>query len=368
MREEYRKDCPVYLSGYLTYAGSVVGRTDRTVEAYYVDIRTFLRYLVAVKHSDVNLEETPFEKIPIKNVPFSYVKEFTLMDAYEYMNYLINERNNSNKTRARKTSSLRRFYDFLASYRSPEIYRLEKNPLDKLELPRPEKTLPKYLELDQSKELLDDVKSENYLRDYCILTIFLNCGLRLSELAGLDIDDYSESARTLRVFGKGRKERIVYLNDACISALNAYLEVRPKSLVDPDAIFLSSYHDHRRLSNRRIQRIVEDQLEIAGLGNLGISPHKLRHTAATLMYEYGDVDPIVLKDVLGHVSVATTEIYTHLSNKDRKTAVESSPLADMKANGNAVKPSEKSEDDSENSPTDNYFSYNIARHEKSSSI
>ncbi|MCD7785187.1 MAG: tyrosine-type recombinase/integrase [Oscillospiraceae bacterium] len=354
MREEYRKDCPLYLANYLTYTGSVVGRTERTVEAYYVDIRTFLRYLVAVKHSDVNLEETPFEIIPIKNVPFSYVKEFTLMDAYEYMNYLINERLNSNKTRARKTSSLRRFYDFLASYRSPEQYRLDSNPLEKLELPRPEKTLPKYLELDQSKELLDDIKSENYLRDYCILTIFLNCGLRLSELAGLDIGDYSESARTLRVFGKGQKERIVYLNDACIASLNAYLKTRPESKTDPDAIFLSLHRsDHRRLSTRRIQRIVEDQLKNAGLGNLGISPHKLRHTAATLMYEYGDVDPIVLKDVLGHVSVATTEIYTHLSNKDRKTAVESSPLADMKANGNAGKALEKSEDDSDNPPTYN---------------
>ncbi len=354
MREEYRKDCPMYLSGYLTYIGSVVGRTERTVEAYYVDIRTFLRYLVAVKHSDINLDETSFDKIPIKNVPFSYVKEFTLMDAYEYMNFLINERENSNKTRARKTSSLRRFYDFLASYRSPEQFRLESNPLEKLELPRPEKTLPKYLELDQSKKLLNDIKSENYLRDYCILTIFLNCGLRLSELAGLDLDDYSESARTLRVFGKGQKERIVYLNDACISALNAYLEVRPESLIDPDAIFLSLHRsDHRRLSNRRIQRIVEDQLNNAGLGNLGISPHKLRHTAATLMYEYGNVDPIVLKDVLGHVSVSTTEIYTHLSNKDRRIAVESSPLADMKATGNHNDSSDKQKDDSDKPPENN---------------
>ncbi|MCD7823818.1 MAG: tyrosine-type recombinase/integrase [Oscillospiraceae bacterium] len=352
LREEYRKDCPAYLAGYLTYAGSVVGRTERTVEAYYVDIRTFLRYLVSVKHDDVNSEEIPFAKIPIKDVPFSYVKEFTLMDAYEYMNFLINERQNSNKTRARKTSSLRRFYDFLASYRSPDIYRLESNPLEKLELPRPERTLPKYLELDQSKELLQDVKSKNYLRDYCILTIFLNCGLRLSELAGLDIDDYSESARTLRVFGKGQKERIVYLNDACISALNSYLEVRPESVMDPNAIFLSLHRsDHRRLSTRRIQRIVEDQLNNAGLGNLGISPHKLRHTAATLMYEYGNVDPIVLKDVLGHVSVATTEIYTHLSNKDRKAAVESSPLADMKASGNNTNASDDN-DDNGKSPAD----------------
>lgn len=352
MRIEYRNDCPMYLNGYLTYAESVVGRTERTVEAYYVDIRTFLRYLISVKHDDI--KDTPFEEIQIKDVPFIYVKEFTLMDAYEYMNFLINVRKNSNKTRARKTSSLRKFYEFLASYRTPEQYRLESNPLEKLELPRADKTLPKYLELDQSKELLQDVKSENYLRDYCILTIFLNCGLRLSELAGLDLDDYSESVRTLRVFGKGQKERIVYLNDACISALNDYIKIRPKSLTDPDAIFLSSQSDHRRLSKRRIQRIVEDQLNNAGLGNLGISPHKLRHTAATLMYEYGDVDPIVLKDILGHVSVATTEIYTHLSNKDRKTAVERSPLADMKASGNNNdQSSEEASEVSDNSPSDN---------------
>ncbi len=351
MREEYRKDCPVYLAGYLTYVGSIAGRTDRTVEAYYVDIRTFLRYLVSIKHSDVDIEETPFEKISIKDVPFSYVRNFTLMDAYEYMNFLINVRQNSNKTRARKTSSLRRFYDFLASYRSPEPYRLSSNPLEKLEHPKAEKSLPKYLELDQSKELLNDVKSENYLRDYCILTLFLICGLRLSELAGLDLDDYSESARTLRVFGKGQKERIVYLNDACISALNAYLDIRPDSVTDPNAIFLSLHrNDHRRLSARRIQRIVEDQLNNAGLGNLGISPHKLRHTAATLMYEYGNVDPIVLKDILGHVSVATTEIYTHLSNKDRKNAIDNSPLADMKASGNQ---SDRNDKDSDKSPVDN---------------
>ena len=326
MRDEYKKDCPQYLRDYLTYVRVVRNHTERTEEEYYIDLRTFLRYLKYI-HGDVPAD-TPFDKITIADVPLSYLESFTLTGAYEYMNFLMDERGNDNSARSRKTSSLRQFYEYLSS----KAMLISRNPIEQLEHPKAVQSLPKFLELEQSKELLSSIQSENQKRDFCIITLFLNCGMRLSELVGLNITDYSESARTLRVFGKGQKERIIYINDACINAINEYLKVRPKSEIEPEALFLSSYSNHLRLSNRRVQRIVEDQLKRAGLGNLGISTHKLRHTAATLMYEYGGVDPMVLKDVLGHKSVATTQIYTHLSDSDRKKAAENSPLKDVKNN------------------------------------
>lgn len=326
LKESYRKDCPYYLRDYLTYVRVVRNHTERTEENYYIDLRTFLRYL-KICNGDVS-DDTPFNEIPIADVPLSYVENFSLMGAYEFMSYLMDVRHNVNSSRSRMTSALRQFYEYLSS----KAMLISKNPVEKLEHPKPEKKLPKFLELEQSVQLLNSVESKNQARDYCIITLFLNHGMRLSELVGLNISDYSETARTLRVFGKGQKERIVYINDASISAINEYLKVRPKSEVEPNALFISSKPNHlTRLTNRRVQRIVEDQLKRAGLGNLGLSTHKLRHTAATLMYEYGHVDPMVLKDVLGHESVSTTEIYTHLSDNDRRRAAENSPLANFKA-------------------------------------
>ena len=326
MKPSYRNDCPYYLKDFLTYVRVVRNHTERTEENYYIDLRTFLRYL-KIRHGDVP-EDTQFSEISIADVPLTYVENFSLMDAYEFMSYLMDVRHNVNSSRSRMTSALRQFYEYLSS----KAMLISRNPIEQLEHPRPEKTLPKFLELEQSIKLLNSIDSKNRERDYCIIVLFLNCGMRLSELVGLNISDYSESARTLRVFGKGQKERIVYLNDACISALNDYLKVRPKSEIEPNAIFLSTHANHlNRLTTRRVQRIVEDQLKRAGLGNLGLSTHKLRHTAATLMYEYGGVDAMVLKDILGHESVATTEIYTHLSDNDRRRAAENSPLAHFKA-------------------------------------
>ena len=335
MKSEYKKDCPQYLRDYLTYVRVIRNHTELTEEQYYIDLRTFLRYL-KYSHGDVP-EDTPFDEITIADVPLSYLESFSLMNAYEYMNFLIDVRGNDSAARSRKTSSLRQFYEYL----STKAMLISRNPIEQLEHPKPAQTLPKFLELEQSQTLLSSVESHNQKRDFCIITLFLNCGMRLSELVGLNIGDYSESARTLRVFGKGQKERIIYINDACIAALNDYIKVRPKSITDPDALFLSTHSGNKRLSNRRVQRIVEDQLNRAGLGNLGLSTHKLRHTAATLMYEYGGVDPMVLKDVLGHKSVATTQIYTHLSDADRRKAAENSPLANFKA------PKQKSDSDDE---------------------
>ncbi len=332
-------DCPSYLREYLTYLSVVKGRTEKTVDSYYSDLCVFLRYL-KIKNGLVD-SEIPFEEIIIADVPISLIESFSTIDAYEYLSYLTTKRKNSSSSRARRTTALKGFYNYL--HKKAGI--IKDNLIEDLERPKQSSSLPKYLELDQSLSLLKEIDSENRVRDYCIITLFLNCGMRLSELVGLNISDYSETVRTLRVFGKGQKERIIYINDACISAINAYLKVRPKSNIEPNALFLSSYSNHlTRLSRRRVQRIVEDQLKRAGLGNLGISTHKLRHTAATLMYEYGEVDPMVLRDVLGHVSVATTQIYTHLSDKDRRRAAENSPLAHVK---NLTSKTKKDDSDNE---------------------
>lgn len=322
MKKEYMDDCPEYVKEYLLNLKLIKDRADRTEEAYYIDIRTFLRYL-KLKHGDVQ-SDTPYSKISIKDVPFSYIENFTLYDAYEYMNYLKEIRGNSTATRARKTSALKQLYLYLHS----KAKMLDKNPLEDLEMPRIKNKLPKYLSLEQSIELLKNIDSKHRSRDYCIICLFLNCGMRLSELVGLNINDYSKDNRTLRLFGKGSKERIVYLNDACIEALETYLKDRPSNSKDPNALFISQ--QLRRINKRRVQFIVEEMLKKAGLSNLGVTTHKLRHTAATLMYQHGGVDPLVLKDILGHKSIATTEIYTHLSNENLKKAAESSPLADQK--------------------------------------
>ncbi|MCR5142539.1 MAG: tyrosine-type recombinase/integrase [Ruminococcus sp.] len=325
MKTEYKNDCPDYLADYLTYLKVVQDRTDRTEEAYYIDLRTFLRYLKLI-HGDV-ADDTEWKAIPIADVPFDYVRSFTLSDAHRYLYYLREERGNSTATRARKASALKRFYFYL----HVKANRLPEDPLEYLEMPRIKNKEPRFLTLEQSLQMLQSIDSAHRERDYCMICLFLNCGMRLSELVGLDLIDYSRENRTLRLFGKGRKERIVYLNDACIEALESWLEVRsalPVSESAKNAMFLSARNT--RITNRRVQQIVDEMLKRAGLSNLGISTHKLRHTAATLMYQHGGVDTLVLRDVLGHKSIATTEIYTHLGNDSLKKAAESSPLAKVK--------------------------------------
>lgn len=327
MKQAYLDDCPEYLSAYLTYIKVVQDRADRTEEAYYIDLRTFLRYL-KIKHGlcDKGLE---WGNITIADVPFDLVKSFSLGDAHQYLYYLRSERDNSSATRARKASALKRFYNYL-HVKAEMPYRIETNPVENLDLPRIKNKQPRFLTLEQSLQMLSSIDSKNRERDYCIICLFLNCGMRLSELVGLDIIDFSEENRTLRLFGKGRKERIVYLNNSCIAALNDYLPIRYGVTTEERALFLSSRGT--RITKRRVQQIVEEMLERAGLSNLGITTHKLRHTAATLMYQHGGVDTLVLRDVLGHKSIATTEIYTHLSNESLKQAAESSPLANLPSN------------------------------------
>ena len=240
MKQKYKKDCPDYLDAFLVNLKVIKDRSDRTEEAYYIDIRTFLRYLRLI-HGDVP-EDAEFESLEIKDVPIDWLKNFTLTDAYSYLKYLKDERKNSVKTRARKATAIKQLFHFLCKKSGV----IEEDPLNDLELPHINQSLPKYLTLDESLELLQNMNkdSKNYTRDYCILVLFLNCGMRLSELVGLNLNDYSEENGTLRLLGKGNKERIVYLNNACINSLNDYLQVRrqivPRSAEHKNAMFFSA--------------------------------------------------------------------------------------------------------------------------------
>lgn len=248
----------------------------------------------------------------------------TLADVYAFLNYTMTQRENSAKTRARKVSSLRSFFHYL----TVKEHLLEENPVKNLELPSIKKSLPKHLTLEESLELMAHVDSRYPRRDYCILTLLLNCGMRLSELVGINLPDIRDNS--VKLLGKGNKERIVYLNDACLFALEEYYPERsamPKSASEA-ALFLSARGT--RLSPRRVEQIVAECLKAAGLDGRGYSPHKLRHTAATLMYQHGQVDIRVLKEILGHSNLATTELYTHVSNSQIEHAASKSPLADVK--------------------------------------
>ena len=314
-------DAPAYLRDFLFYMLTIRGRSPKTVNAYYVDLRTFLRYIRMVKESGYT--NTEFTEIPTQDIGIDVIQRITLSDIYEFLNFTLSERQNNAKTRSRKVSSLRSFYKYLTT----KAGLLEENIVKDLEVPTAKKAMPKYLTLEESMELMANVDTSFSQRDYCIIALFLNCGMRLSELVGINLQDIR--GNTVKLLGKGNKERIVYLNESCIFALEQYVSVR-KSPPGPDrnALFLSSRG--QRLTPRRVQQIVNECLRAAGLDGKGYSPHKLRHTAATLMYQHGNVDIRVLKEILGHANLATTEIYTHVSNKQIENAATSSPLSKIK--------------------------------------
>ena len=321
MAVDFMQEAPDIIKRFLLYMQNIKGRSPKTVDEYYIDLRTFFRYLHMSRGlCDKSLE---FDEIKIDNVDVDLVKSVTLRDAYEFMYFLQRDRGNSQAARARKTSSLRQFYKFLE-----RDHIIETNPVKELETPKQKKALPKYLTLEQSIELLNAVEGDFAARDYCILTLFLNCRLRLSEMCGLNYSDI-RSDNTMRVLGKGNKERVIYLNKACLDAINAYKEVRPTDdLKDRKALFIS--RNHNRMSPKTVQAMVYKYLEKIGLDSQGYSCHKLRHTAATLMYQTGQVDIRVLQDILGHENLGTTEIYTHLSSQQLKNAAESNPLGKLK--------------------------------------
>ncbi|MBR1824046.1 MAG: tyrosine-type recombinase/integrase [Ruminococcus sp.] len=314
---------PEFLNEYLVHIKLVQLLSERTIQGYYEDIRLFLRYIYQNRH-DIDSDITD---IDISAFPRSELRDITVTDIYNFIFYVSDERHNSDKARYRKISSLRSFFKYLDKV----THTIDRDPTKDLDIPVPKKSLPKFLSLNESMRLLAASDSSESKRDYCIITLFLNCGMRLSELVGINIKDIDFTENRMKVLGKGNKERMVYLNDACIDALKKYLEIRTadtKAQLEP-ALFISN--QRRRISKRRVQQIVEDTLTAAGLDGKGITTHKLRHTAATLMYQYGDADVLTLKELLGHASVSTTEIYTHLSNENVRNAVESNPLAHVKS-------------------------------------
>jgi site-specific recombinase XerD len=323
MKPELLAEAPPIIKEFLGYVGTIRGKSPKTVEEYYLDLRTFFRYIK--KNRELVPPSIEFNEISISDVDIDLIKTITLTNVYEYMNYLTTERHNKAATRSRKVSSLRTFFKFLTN----KTGKLAINPVEELETPKLKQVLPKFLTLEQSLELLSKVEGATKERDYCILVLFLNCGMRLSELVSINLSDVSHGASSIRIVGKGNKERIVYLNDACIDAIDRYIAVRPKNaLVDKKALFISK--QNKRISPKTVQYIVKKYLAKIELGGPGFSVHKLRHTAATLMYQHGHVDIRVLKDILGHENLGTTEIYTHLSDEQMANAAKANPLSQVK--------------------------------------
>ena len=320
---------PEYVNSFLDYSLTILNKSPNSVKEYNYDLTMFLRYIKIQYHLT---NETDFKSITIKDIPLDMIKQITSQDIMSFLSFMALNLKAKAATRARKISTIRIFF----SYLSQKAKIIENNPAQNIETPKKEKRMPRYLTLDDSKKLLSvtmDENDENKERDYAIITIFLNCGLRLSELVGINISDINFDDCKLNVIGKGNKERTIYLNKACMNAIKAYLEVRPKVAIKVDdknsqkALFLSKRHE--RISNRTVQYIVDKELRKAGLDTSKYSTHKLRHTAATLMYQYGNVDIRALQELLGHESIATTEIYTHVNNQQARNAVESNPLADI---------------------------------------
>ena len=322
------EDNPEYLNSFLDYSITILNKSPNTIKEYNYDLAMFLKFIML----HFNLASSKdFKDINISNLSLDVIKKIELNDIHAFLAYLTTTYHSKAATRARKVSSIRVFFNYL----SQKANLIDKNPAQNLETPKIEKRMPKYLTLDDSKKLLSVTSDEerNKERDYAIITLFLNCGLRLSELIGININDISFDDAKMTVIGKGNKERTIYLNKACLQAINSYLEVRPKIGIKPSsikALFLSERKE--RISKRTVQYVVDKELRRAGLDTKKYSTHKLRHTAATLMYQYGNVDIRALQELLGHESISTTEIYTHVANEQVRNAVEVNPLSDYSTN------------------------------------
>ena len=322
-----RSENPAFLNEFITHLSVVKGLAGSTVGVYYQDVRQFLRFLKLDRADVPNISAEMLQEVSIQDITVEDMRTVTLGDIHHFYGFVAAECGNHDKIRSRKASSLRGFFHYLTT----QARLLDYDPTTNLELSSPKRALPKYLNLNESLKVLKTLTEQNgktQLRDHCILTLFLNCGIRLGELVGLDLSSLDMDEKRMRVLGKGSKERIVYLNPACMSALREYLFERSQAETDDPALFLSN--QNKRISRRRVQQVVENALKAAGLDGRGLSTHKLRHTAATLMYQHGHVDVLTLKNILGHESIATTEIYTHLSDTAMQEAMDHSPLADVR--------------------------------------
>ncbi len=338
---DYTRNAPEILRNFLTYHETVRGHSRATVDEYYLDLRTFFRYLKI--HRNLVPEDMDFEEISIMDVDLPFVASVDLNEVYAFLGYLARERvkpNNgrqntglSASSRARKIAAIRSFYKYL----TVKTKQLDNDPIKDIDAPKIPRSLPRFLTLDESRRLLNVVDGKNKERDYCILCIFLNCGLRVSEIVGLNLTDIR--ADHLVVMGKGAKERAVYLNDATAAAINDYLLVRKAvPSLDKNALFLSNRR--KRMSVDAVQSMVKKTVAAAGLDASKYSAHKLRHTAATLMLQNG-VDVRTLQEVLGHENLNTTQIYTHIDNADLRTAANANPLSRFVPDGG--KPGDENE-------------------------
>ncbi|NLM77230.1 MAG: tyrosine recombinase XerC [Ruminococcaceae bacterium] len=316
------QDIPLFpqLEQFLGYFQAIKERSPLTIREYRYDLVLFFRFMQL--HRGQAKKGTTLQEIDISSIDEAYLRAVRLTDFYAYLTWLSRERRCGPATRARKTASLRAFFHYLKN----KAFVLEENPALELESPKQLRQLPRHLSLEESRQLLEtaaDTDDPRSSRDVCILTFFLNCGLRLAELCSIDLSDIRGD--TLVVMGKGGKERTIYLNGACLDALDDWLAERPQAgLADPDALFVSRLR--QRISPKTVQYLLKKYLLSAGLDPRRYSVHKLRHTAATLMYQYGRVDIRALQQILGHASIATTEIYTHVDNAALHDAVDANPL------------------------------------------
>lgn len=331
---DYRSEAPAVIRDFLTYHETIQGHSKKTVDEYFLDLRNFFRYIKIEKNRVPR--NTDLNEISITDVDLELIRSVRLSDIYAYMSFLSRDRlKNANKpsagcglqasTRARKVATIRSFYKYLTT----KAKLLDENPMQDLDSPRQKQSLPKYLTLEESIQLLESVDGENAERDFCVLTLFLNCGLRISELCALNLTDVRGGQ--LRVLGKGNKERMLYLNAACQGAIEDWLEVRSNiGAADPNALFIT--RKHTRVTKDGIHYMIKKRLLAAGLDSSKYSAHKLRHTAATLMLQNG-VDVRTLQEVLGHEHLNTTQIYTHVSSDALRSAADANPLGGMKRRG-----------------------------------
>ena len=324
---------PELAKQYLMYLATIKNSSKLTVREYIFDLRVFFRFMKSRKLNHVNYNPEEFGEIDISDINIEFIKTITKEDIFEFLFFMSEQRDNINNSRARKLSAVKGFFKYLTK----QAGKLDVNPAENIESPTIKQALPKYLSLEESVDLLNSVKNDennkNRIRDYCIITLFLNCGMRLSELTGINLTDISLDLTSIRIMGKGRKERFVYLNEPCVKALADYLETKrnsetnnnqPKLIKDENALFIS--RNRRRISNSAVQKMLDTSFFKAGLSDKNYSPHKLRHTAATLMYQNG-VDTRILQEILGHENLNTTQIYTHVANSQLAEAANKNPLS-----------------------------------------